>query len=158
MFGLRVEIAFHALTLLILPLWILMIFLPKWEVSVRILRSPWSVAPIALAYVAVIAPQLATLLPLVLDPQPGAQMAYLATPGGYLAIWAHVLALDLFAGRWVYLDGYTAGRSPWVMSPVLFCVMLLAPLGLLLHLALRAQAVRTRERRTPLRKSDPYPK
>jgi hypothetical protein len=157
MFGLRVEIAFQVLTLLILPLWILMIFFPKWDVSVRILRSPWSIAPIALAYVAVIAPQIVTLLPLVLDPDPASQMAYLGTLGGYLAISSHVLALDLFAGRWVYLDGYTAGRSPWVMSPVLFCVMMLAPLGLLLYLGIRARTARRLEPRGP-RKSDPYPR
>jgi hypothetical protein len=157
MFGLRVDFAFNALTLLILPLWILMIFFPKWDVSVRILRSPWPIAPIALAYVAVIASQIATLLPLLLAPEPAAQMAYLGTPAGFLAIWAHVLTLDLFAGRWVYLDGYTAGRSPWVMSPVLFCVMILAPLGLLLHLGIRARTARSLERRAP-RKSDPYPR
>lgn len=142
----RLDLAFPFLILLILPFWILMIFFPKWERSVRILRSPWPVVPVALAYVAVILPQIGTVLRLVLAPDPGAQSVYFGTAGGYLAISAHVLALDLFAGRWVYLDGYAARRSPWIMSPVLFVVMLLGPLGLLLHLAVRTWTPRTTPR------------
>ena len=142
----RLDVAFQILTLLILPLWILMIFFPRWQISVLILRSPWSIVPIALAYAAVIAPQLATVLSLVLVPESRAQAEYYGSAAGYLAITAHVLALDLFAGRWVYLDGYMARRSPWLMSPVLFAVMMLAPLGLLLYLAIRARPPRARAR------------
>jgi hypothetical protein len=147
--GAHLSLAFHVLTALILPLWILMLLLPRWELSVRILRSPWSVAPIALAYAAVVLPQIGTVLAHVLAPDPASQAAYFGTAAGYLAISAHVLALDLFAGRWAYLDGYAAGRSPWIMSPVLFLVMLLGPLGVLLYLAIRVRAARAAASRCP---------
>jgi uncharacterized membrane protein len=87
-------------------------------------------------------PQLSTVLPQVLSPDPHEQAAYFATAAGYAVISAHVVALDLFAGRWVYLDGYALGRSPWIMSPILFVVMMLGPLGLLLYLAVRARTPR----------------
>lgn len=138
--------AFQVLALLILPFWILMLFLPRWGISIRILRSPWSLAPIVLAYAVVVLPQLGTVLSLVLGSDPGAQAAYYGTAAGYLAISAHVFALDLFAGRWAYLDGYAAGRSPWLMSPVLFVVMMLGPLGVLLYLAIRVRDTRARAR------------
>ncbi len=128
---------FQFLALLILPFWVLILFLPKWGVSHRVLQSSWSVVPIAAAYAAFVIPQITTVLPHVLSPDPHEQAAYFATPAGFLLISAHAVALDLFVGRWVYLDGYAAGRSPWLMSPILFVVMMLGPLGLLLYLAIR---------------------
>ncbi len=82
-------------------------------------------------------PQLAVVLPLLFSPDPLGQAVYFSTPEGYLVISAHAIALDLFVGRWVYLDGYGAGRSPWLLSPVLLLVMFLGPLGLLVYLAAR---------------------
>ena len=128
---------FAALACLILPFWVLMLLLPTWRVSRSALESPWSLVPVAAAYVVLVLPELPVVLPLILAPDPHAQAAYFATPAGFLLISAHVAAGDLFVGRWVYLDGYSAGRSPWLMSAVLLVVMMLTPLGLLLYLAVR---------------------
>ncbi|EKX46246.1 hypothetical protein GUITHDRAFT_107858 [Guillardia theta CCMP2712] len=49
--------------------------------------------------------------------------------------WAHVLAWDLFVGRYVYLDGL-AKKIPTPHS--LFFTFLLGPLGLTMHLITRA--------------------
>ncbi len=131
------EPLFGALAILILPFWVLVVFLPSWGVTRRVVRSLWSVVPIACAYTALVVPQLAVVLPLLFSADPLGQAAYFSTPEGYLVISAHAVSLDLFVGRWVYLDGYDAGLSPWLMSPVLLLVMFLGPLGLLVYLAAR---------------------
>jgi hypothetical protein len=140
------DLAFYILTLLTLPFWILMILAPKWEWSIRIVRSYWPVVPIGCAYALVVLPQIASVAPQLLRPDPFAQLAYLGTPDGHLAIYSHALALDLFVGRWVYLDAYRTRRSPWIVSPVLFLVMMLGPLGLLLYLGIRGNPTRSDSR------------
>jgi hypothetical protein len=62
----------------------------------------------------------------------------LGGPVGAAAGWAHFIAFDLFVGRWMYLDARERGIHPLVMAPVLVLTILLAPLGLLVHLGLRA--------------------
>ncbi len=131
------EPLFGVLATLILPFWILMVLLPSWAASRRVIGSLWSIVPIACAYVALVLPQLTAVLPDLLSPDPQRQASYFSTPQGYLAISAHAVSLDLFVGRWVYLDGYNSGRPAWLMSPVLLLVMFLGPLGLLVYLASR---------------------
>jgi hypothetical protein len=53
------------------------------------------------------------------------------------------LAFDLFVGRWVYLDGRRLGMSAWLVSPILFFVLMLGPLGLVLYVA--ARLIKTRQ-------------
>ena len=138
------EAAFHLLVVLILPQWMLMLLAPGRSLTHRMLASPWSVVPPAMAYAVIVLPQLGELLPLLLRPTPDALADYFSHPGGFMAIWSHAIALDLFVGRWVYLDAYAARRSAWVMTPTLLMVLMLAPLGLLLYLTLRAAHSRAR--------------
>eukprot|EP00439_Symbiodinium_sp_Y106_P084866 s539_g26.t2 len=51
-------------------------------------------------------------------------------PGFVSEEWAHVLAWDLFVGRWIYLDGQR--RGIFTSHSVLFC-NLIGPPGLLMH-------------------------
>ncbi|MCB9123885.1 MAG: DUF4281 domain-containing protein [Caldilineaceae bacterium] len=62
--------------------------------------------------------------------EPAAIAALLGTPEGATVAWAHFLAFDLFVGRWVYLDGRCVGLSAWVVSPILFFVLMIRPGGL----------------------------
>jgi hypothetical protein len=64
--------------------------------------------------------------------------AILGTPEGAAIAWTHFLALDLFLGRWEYLDSQERRISPLVMTPVLWVTFLAGPLGLLLYLPLRS--------------------
>jgi hypothetical protein len=100
--------------------------------------SPLVAVPALLVYAALVVPQFATFLPAVAVPDLAGVMALLATPLGAAAGWAHFIGLDLFVGRWMYLDARERGVHPLVMAPVLVLTILLAPLGLLLHLGLRA--------------------
>jgi hypothetical protein len=120
------------------PFWALMILAPTWSGTRRIIGSPLVVVPPALVYALAVLPNLATVLPAVSDPTAAGVAALLGTPLGAAAGWAHFIAFDLFVGRWIHLDSRERGLHPLVMAPILVLTILLAPLGLLVHLAVRA--------------------
>lgn len=120
-----------------MPFWFLMIFLPGWTWTRRILNSPWVAAPAAALYIALVLPEVLEILPAVMNPELASIAATLGTPAGATIAWAHFLAFDLFVGRWVYLESRERGISAWLMAPVLFFVLMLGPLGFLLYLAVR---------------------
>jgi hypothetical protein len=128
------ETIFQLSNLLVMPFWFLMIFLPHWRWTRRILASPWVVAPAALLYSLLIIPSLPTLLPQLANPQLGAIAAALGTPDGATIAWAHFLAFDLFVGRWAYLDSRQRGITAWLVSPILLLILMVGPLGLLIYL------------------------
>ncbi len=136
---------FAAASLVVLPFWVLAIAAPGWSWTERILRSPWIAAPPAALYAALILPRLREVFGLLLAPG-GPQLADVAagfaTPEGAALVWLHLVAFDLLAGRWVYLDARERGVPWWISSPVLALVFLVGPLGWLLHLALRPWAGR----------------
>ena len=131
------EEVFKLSNLLVAPFWVLMILLPRWRFTTRVMRSPWVALGPAVLYAVLTTPRLLALAPALLRPELPTIAALLGTPEGATIAWAHFLAFDLFVGRWVYLDAHERGVSAWVTSPVLFLTLLAGPLGLLLHLAAR---------------------
>lgn len=119
------------------PFWLLMIVAPAWAWTHRIVSSPLIVVPPLLVYVALLLPQFAAFAAPVVSPDLPSLAAVLGTPSGAAAIWAHAIGFDLFVGRWMYLDARERGIHPLVMAPVLVLTILLSPLGLLVHLAIR---------------------
>lgn len=133
---------FQLSNLLVMPFWALMIVLPFWRWTQRIIRSPWIAAPAALLYAALVLPQIGGLLAELANPQLAQIAALLGTPAGATIGWVHFLAFDLFVGRWVYLDSRERHLSAWLVSPILFFVLMFGPLGLLLYLLVRRFAGR----------------
>ena len=131
------EEVFGLSNLLVAPFWLLMMLLPRWRFTERVLRSPLVVLGPAVLYTVLTTPRLLELAPALLRPELPRIAALLGTPEGAAIAWAHFLAFDLFVGRWVYLDERERGVSAWVTSPVLFLTLLVGPLGFLLHLAAR---------------------
>ena len=129
---------------LTLPFWLLMILLPMWRWTQRIIGSPWIAVPAALLYAILTLPQLGALLPLLANPSLASIVALLGTPAGATLAWVHMLAFDVFIGRWIYLDSRENRINPWLMAPVLACVLLVGPLGFLLYLAVRALTTKPR--------------
>lgn len=128
---------FQLSNLLVMPFWLLMIVLPFWRWTKRIISSPWIAAPAALLYVALVLPQLAPLLAELASPQLTQIAALLGTPAGATIGWVHFLTFDLFVGRWVYLDSRERTISAWLVSPILCFVFMFGPLGFLLYLLVR---------------------
>jgi hypothetical protein len=125
------------------PFWALMIVLPHWSWTKRIIASPWIVLPPVLIYLVLVVGSFGEVLPAVAQPTLEGIRELLGTADGAAAGWAHMIAFDLFVGRWAYLDGRERGIPALVAAPVLLLTILLGPLGLLAHLLVR--------RRWPLR-------
>src|SRR5229473_1618433 len=129
---------FSLSNLLVLPFWALLILLPRWRWTARIMRSPFiSAAPAAL-YGALVVPRLGEIWLAVSRPTLGGVVALLGSPAGATIAWVHFLVFDLFVGRWIYLDSQERGISEWLMAPVLFLTLMLGPAGFLLYLAVRS--------------------
>jgi hypothetical protein len=131
------ETLFQLSSLLTMPFWVLMIFLPHWRWTQRIMASLWTVVPAALLYAVLIVPLIPQALPELVNPSLDSVAALLSTPGGATVGWVHFLAFDLFVGRWAYLDSRARGLSAWLVSPALFLILMLGPLGFLLYLGVR---------------------
>jgi hypothetical protein len=127
---------FQLSNLLVMPFWLLMILLPHWRWTQRIMASLWTIVPAALLYAILVLPDFFGLLGELASPTLGSIATLLGTPAGATIGWVHFLAFDLFVGRWAYLDSRTHGFSAWLVSPILFFVLLFGPLGLLLYLGL----------------------
>jgi hypothetical protein len=122
-------------SLLVLPFWLLMIVLPHWRWTQRIMRSPLVVVPNALIYAILVLPRLSEIVSSF--DSVASVAALLGAPTGTVIAWAHFLAFDLFVGRWAYLDSREQGVHPVLMAPVLVLTFLLGPLGFLLYLVVR---------------------
>ncbi|MBB2942656.1 hypothetical protein FB565_002369 [Actinoplanes lutulentus] len=119
------------------PFWALMILLPRWSWTNRIIKSPLIVLPILVIYAVLVIPAFGEVLPAVTNPTLDGVAALLGSPAGAAAGWAHMLAFDLFVGRWAFLDSREREISPLVMAPILLLTILLGPLGLAAYLAVR---------------------
>ena len=121
------------------PFWALMILAPRWSWTRRVIESPLIVLPGLMIYLLLVLPALGTFLPAVLGPTLDGIRDLLGTADGAAAAWAHMIAFDLFVGRWSWLDSRTRGVPALVMSPVLVLTILFGPLGLLTYLAVRTR-------------------
>jgi hypothetical protein len=132
------DTVFRLSNFLVLPFWALMIILPRWRWTERIIRSPLvSVAPAAL-YAALTFPRLGEIWPVVARPTLTGVATLLGLPVGATIAWVHFLAFDLFVARWIYLDSRERQVSPWLLAPLLFLTLMLGPAGFLLYLAVRS--------------------
>ncbi|MCU7726090.1 ABA4-like family protein [Actinoplanes sp. KI2] len=119
------------------PFWALMILFPRWRWTERIAGSPLIVLPVLVIYAILVIPALPELLPVVIRPTLGGLRAALGTTNGAAAAWAHLIAFDLFVGRWIWLDAGERKMRPVVVAPMLVLTTLFGPLGLGVHLIAR---------------------
>jgi len=130
------EQLFQISNLVILPFWFLMIALPTWKWTQRIIASPWICVPPALLYSFLVLPGVLGVFTQVANPQLSNIQALLSTPQGTNIAWLHMITFDLFVGRWIYLE--SKGRLPSLLiSVVLFFTLMFGPLGFVMYLLLR---------------------
>ena len=130
------ETIFSLLNLLALIGWLLLIVLPRWRWTVRVVQS----GAVSLVFAAV-------YLVLILVSLPGPEGGFSSLAGvrrlfendyALTAGWAHYLAFDLFVGSWILGDSQKYRISHWLVIPCLFLAFMLGPVGLLTYYLLRA--------------------
>ncbi|MBW4688364.1 MAG: DUF4281 domain-containing protein [Komarekiella atlantica HA4396-MV6] len=123
---------FNIANLFVLPFWALMILLPNWKVTRRVMESYLPFVLLAGVYLYLfinsITPenaqdfsniQLTDVARLFADEKVAA------------AGWIHFLVMDLFVGRWIYWEGQKTGV--WTFHSLALCLFA-GPLGLLSHI------------------------
>jgi hypothetical protein len=122
--------------MLVLPGWLLLVLLPRWKWTARLVCPVVIPLLLALVYLWLVA------------------TSFGRTPGDFgslegvsqlfqnrwvlLAGWIHYLAFDLFVGAWEVRDAQRTGIHHLLVVPCLALTFLLGPTGLLLYFALRA--------------------
>ncbi|NTV61920.1 MAG: DUF4281 domain-containing protein [Oscillochloris sp.] len=132
---------FQYINWLPLPLWLAMMFAPRHPLTERASRSSTVFAVSAVNYLVSL---LLALRQAWAEGVPGSFTslrgvnALLGTQGGSLAAWAHMLALDLFTGAWIYRQCRRLEAPAWVRIPALFGTLMAGPAGLLYFLGWHA--------------------
>ncbi|MFI5606241.1 ABA4-like family protein [Amycolatopsis sp. NPDC051903] len=125
------------------PFWALMIFLPTWRGTRRIMASPWVPVLPLVCYFALAVAHFGELWQAVSRPDLAQLQAFAGSPAGAAILWAHLIAFDLFLGRWMFFEARERGIPWWLVSPVLVLTIFLSPFGLVVFLVIRTARIRS---------------
>ena len=130
------ETLFSLASMVVLPGWALLVFLPWWRWSTGLIPGIVLPAVLGLLYAGLIATN------------------FFGADGGFgslvavdrlfenryllLAGWVHYLAFDLFVGAWEVRDARRLKINHLLVVPCLLLTFMLGPVGLLLYLGVRA--------------------
>ncbi|MEA5571204.1 ABA4-like family protein [Calothrix sp. UHCC 0171] len=123
---------FNLANIVVIPFWLLMIFLPKWKITQKVMESYLPFVPLTLTYIYLfvisITPENAQALS---NPQLTDIAKFFADEKAAATGWIHFLVMDLFVGRYIYLEGVKTGI--WTFHSLALCLFA-GPMGLLSHI------------------------
>ena len=115
--------------------WLLLIFVPRWRWTRKIVIAGTIPLLLSVAYM--------VLVILFFGQADGGfdslanVMKLFTNEWAVLAGWIHYLAFDLFVGSWEVKDSQEKGISHWLVIPCLVLTFLLGPIGFLLYNIIR---------------------
>lgn len=130
------EPLFSFASTIVLPGWLLLVFVPRWKWTARFICA--LVIPVVLSLL---------YLYIILVHWRGSEGGFgslgqvsdlFQSPWLLLAGWVHYLAFDLFIGAWEVRDAQRERIHHLLVIPCLFLTFMFGPIGLLLYLGLRA--------------------
>ncbi len=128
---------FSISSMLAMPMWILMIFLPKWKVT-RFLID-FKIIPLLLSIIYAIYIFISIQKGGMMDFGSLASVMQLFTvENAVLAGWVHYLAFDLVVGMWMLDQNKELKIHPVVMAPCLFGTFMFGPIGFLLFMIIKS--------------------
>jgi hypothetical protein len=123
---------FNVANVFVLPFWALMILLPNWKITRKVMESyvPFVVLAGAYLYLFVVSitPENAAALS---NPQLADIARFFSNETAAATGWIHFLVMDLFVGRWIYWEGQKTGI--WTIHSLALCLFA-GPLGVLSHI------------------------
>lgn len=135
-----IELLFNLSNLFVLPFWGLMILLPRWQWTEKVMKSPLPIAILASVYLYLFIGSLSSESAAALASPELSAIAQAFADEKIMAVgWVHYLVMDLFVGRWIYWQGRETGV--WTAHSLILCLFA-GPIGLLSHLITAAIAER----------------
>jgi len=126
------DVVFNIANLFVLPFWALLIFLPNWGVTKKVMSSFLPFVVLVGFYIFFFAVTLdGESAQALSNPDLGTITELFSEKGAAAAGWAHFLVMDLFVGRWVYWQGQEKGI--FTVHSLILCLFA-GPVGLLSHL------------------------
>lgn len=128
---------FSIANMLALPMWLLMLILPKWKMT-RFLVD-YKVIPIFLSLIYAIYIIQSLLSGPAMDfGSLESVMALFTSESAVLAGWVHYLAFDLVVGMWMLDENIKLKIHPLLMAPCLIGAFMFGPIGLLLFMCIKS--------------------
>ena len=122
-------------SIFIIPLWIMMWFMPRSDITKKIVADlRFSVIPLILSYAILLAPNVLDVLITLGSkmPTPDIVLDLFSTDEMIILAWLHFLVMDTFAGRYVWMRMIAADKPIQFSMPILLVCMMLGPIGLLI--------------------------
>ena len=121
-------------SIFIIPLWIMMWFMPRSDITKKIVGDlRFSVIPLIFSYAILLAPNVLDVLITLGSkmPTPDIVLDLFSTDEMIILAWLHFLVMDTFAGRYVWMRMIAADKPIQFSMPILLVCMMLGPIGLL---------------------------
>ncbi len=123
---------FNLANLFVLPFWTLMILLPNWGITKKIIQSYLPFIPLIALYIYFISGAITGESAQALaNPQLADIARFFSDEAAAATGWVHFLVMDLFVGRWIYQQGQQTGV--WTIHSLILCLFA-GPVGLLSHI------------------------
>jgi hypothetical protein len=120
----------------VLPAWLLLVLLPRWQWTRKLIFHAWIPMLLGMAYIYA----MQNAIPF---PEGGgfsslqALMTSFTAPWLVVAGWIHYLAFDLFVGAWITRDSQRRNIAHLWIVPCLILTLLAGPVGFLLYAIIR---------------------
>ena len=130
-----ITLTFWFSSIFIFPLWFMMWFLPKHDITKKIVGDVRICSfPLISSYAILLLPN-ATEILIALGsemPTPDLVIDLFSSDEMIILAWLHFLVMDTFIGRYVWMRMLAAKRPIQISMPILLTCMMLGPIGLLL--------------------------
>jgi hypothetical protein len=134
---------FDLANLFVLPFWALMIFLPNWNITKKVMESYLLFIPLVGLYIYFLATTLdAETAKAMSSPNLNAIALFFSEEAAAATGWVHFLVMDLFVGRWIYWQGQE--KQIWTIHSIILCLFA-GPVGLLSHIITAGLVKKTAE-------------
>ncbi|MBD2394431.1 DUF4281 domain-containing protein [Cyanobacterium aponinum FACHB-4101] len=126
---------FNLTNLFVLPFWTMMVFLPNWQWTQKIMKSYVIFLPLIFVYIYLFITGLnSESIEVLSNPKLTDLAQVFSNPNITFAGWVHFLVLDLFLGRYIYWQGQT--EKIWTIHSLILCLFA-GPIGFLSHIITR---------------------
>jgi Domain of unknown function (DUF4281) len=139
------DLLYVLVTVIALPFWFLMIFLPHREVTRRVANNYLIFLLLGVLYIFVLVGAVVAAMDSASRGGPGLDLrttgglaGLFSIPAVALAAWTHMIFLDLLAGHWVYHEAERLGAPTLLTSSALIVTLILAPLGVFVFVLWRS--------------------